>query len=292
MTLVLPLLALGALALLAPKRAAARPADKPADKKAPVEVRKASDAAQVLRAALQPQTAQRAKKAIRTYARALRAAKVSRARKAAVPVRRAKVISPAAAATGLRAYLVRTGDFGTREHPSFAVENAQRAMGGGLTADGIVGPKTAARALVLGVVLPPRLGAPVRTLTAVPAPKKPAEPTARKALPAPAPAPTPARAEPSPLADAARAALAAVVAAAKGAGGKVPAVQLTAVRAFQAAEGQLGADGRYGPNTRAALAHYLAADPARLPAVPAAYSRTRAGKPIEVTWKPPTAAAA
>lgn len=58
------------------------------------------------------------------------------------------------AAMQLRVYLQATHDFGSKAKPSVDVKDSQRGMGGGLKPDGIVGPKTRARAKALGVPLP------------------------------------------------------------------------------------------------------------------------------------------
>jgi murein L,D-transpeptidase YcbB/YkuD len=81
----------------------------------------------------------------------------------------ASVQSQAAAAASLRDYLARTNDFGSKAKPSATVKQLQTAMGG-LTADGIVGPKTNARAAALGVTLPLPTGHAV-TAPAAPAAK-------------------------------------------------------------------------------------------------------------------------
>ena len=57
------------------------------------------------------------------------------------------------AAVALRDYLKRTRKFGSKKNPAPEVKAAQADMGG-LTVDGIVGPKTRARAKALGVTLP------------------------------------------------------------------------------------------------------------------------------------------
>lgn len=82
----------------------------------------------------------------------------------AKPVEKPKVVvinkpetppTPYQGAMGLKSYLERTGDFGTKAKPSATVATYQKIMDG-LTTDGIVGPKTEARALHLGAKLPPR----------------------------------------------------------------------------------------------------------------------------------------
>lgn len=76
-------------------------------------------------------------------------------------------MTPALAAQALRAYLMQTHDFGSSAHKSANVAKMQSAMGMGSDAIGIVGPKTRALALVLGVVLPPRPGAAAKNKAAV-----------------------------------------------------------------------------------------------------------------------------
>lgn len=61
--------------------------------------------------------------------------------------------SPKDAAEALRDFLRRTRKFGSKKAPVPEVKAAQADMGG-LSVDGIVGPKTRARAKALGVTLP------------------------------------------------------------------------------------------------------------------------------------------
>lgn len=61
--------------------------------------------------------------------------------------------SPADAAAALRDFLRRTHKYGSKKAPVPEVKAAQADMGS-LTVDGIVGPKTRARAKALGVTLP------------------------------------------------------------------------------------------------------------------------------------------
>lgn len=61
--------------------------------------------------------------------------------------------SPADAAAALRDFLRRTRKYGSKKAPVPEVKAAQADMGS-LTVDGIVGPKTRARAKALGVTLP------------------------------------------------------------------------------------------------------------------------------------------
>lgn len=63
------------------------------------------------------------------------------------------VRSPKQAAQELRAFLLRTGRFGTLKDRPEEVKAAQRDLG--LTDDGIVGPRTRAAAKSQGVTLPP-----------------------------------------------------------------------------------------------------------------------------------------
>jgi len=65
------------------------------------------------------------------------------------------VSAPASGAKMLAAYLTRTKSFGSKTHPDTTVAKCQNIMGG-LRNDGIVGPKTRARAHALGVTLPQR----------------------------------------------------------------------------------------------------------------------------------------
>lgn len=67
--------------------------------------------------------------------------------------------SPANAAKVLASYLKETKRFGTKAYPDARVKRLQSLMGG-IDADGIVGPKTNARARALGVTLPVRPSAP------------------------------------------------------------------------------------------------------------------------------------
>jgi hypothetical protein len=61
--------------------------------------------------------------------------------------------SPQDAAAALRDFLRRTRKFGSKKSPVPEVKSAQADMGG-LSVDGIVGPKTRARAKALGATLP------------------------------------------------------------------------------------------------------------------------------------------
>lgn len=61
--------------------------------------------------------------------------------------------NPADAAIALRDFLKRTRKYGSKKAPVAEVKAAQAEMGG-LSVDGIVGPKTRARAKALGVTLP------------------------------------------------------------------------------------------------------------------------------------------
>ncbi len=61
--------------------------------------------------------------------------------------------TPSQCATALSKYLARTNSYGTKTNPDATVKHYQSCMGG-LVADGIVGPKTNARAKALGVTLP------------------------------------------------------------------------------------------------------------------------------------------
>jgi len=62
--------------------------------------------------------------------------------------------TPRQAAADLKSFLKRTGRFGSRIDKPAEIIRAQRALG--VTADGIVGPKTRRAARQWGVVLPPR----------------------------------------------------------------------------------------------------------------------------------------
>lgn len=61
-------------------------------------------------------------------------------------------LAPAEAAKQLRDYLIATGDFGDKAHPSSKVKELQGPLG--TTADGIVGPNTRTAAAKYGVTLP------------------------------------------------------------------------------------------------------------------------------------------
>lgn len=60
-----------------------------------------------------------------------------------------------------------------------------------------------------------------------------------------------------------------------------PTVAVAAVRQFQAEDGVLTVDGKWGPNSRKAAAWYLGAAEATLPAVATAFAKTK------ITWHPP-----
>lgn len=59
-----------------------------------------------------------------------------------------------AAATRLMTFLIKTGRFGSAKDKPAEVKQAQKALG--VKADGIVGPKTRAASLAVGVALPPK----------------------------------------------------------------------------------------------------------------------------------------
>ncbi|UCC72286.1 MAG: hypothetical protein JSV86_18255 [Gemmatimonadota bacterium] len=142
-----------------------------------------------------------------------------------------------AAALALSDYTRAGGHQGTRARPSSTVKKYQALMGG-LKADGIVGPKTRARAAALGHPLAPRA--------------RRARAAARPALPAPRPAPAapaaaPIVAEPTPEEAAARLR----IYTKEGGNQGTRANPSSIVKRYQALMGGLVADGIIGPKTRA-----------------------------------------
>jgi hypothetical protein len=141
------------------------------------------------------------------------------------------------AAVDLGAYLAQTHSFGSKGHPDATVKAKQAAMGG-LTADGIVGAKTRARADALGVKLPSGAG------STAPAPHVAASPAAKPSPSSPAPS--------SPAVNPQKQAavnLGQYLALSHDFGSK--AHPSSTVKASQAAMGGLTADGIVGPKTRA-----------------------------------------
>ncbi len=134
------------------------------------------------------------------------------------------------AAKNLKSYLDSTKDFGTKARPSQHVRDYQAKMGG-LVNDGIVGPKTNARAKVLGFTLPNR---PVATTSKTTA-KLTAKPTAKPST------------KPTPKDSAA--ALGKYLTRTKDFGTK--AKPSATVKQYQTYMGGLQNDGIVGPKTRA-----------------------------------------
>jgi len=173
------------------------------------------------------------------------------------------------AARTLRAYILKTGDFGTVK-PSAKIRTLQKGMGGGLKPDGIVGPLTRSRSLVLGVELPgaqPRKTA-TKPQTAAAAQSRPEphwlpEPPASRPAPAAAPRPAasaapaaqPAASEPpakQPIPSKAAEAARSLRTYLEGGGymGSKKKPDAT-VKGFQKVMGGLTPDGIYGPKTQA-----------------------------------------
>ena len=87
--------------------------------------------------------------------RAKAAAKIAKALKASEGGRPASAATtPRQAAAELKEFLMRTGRFGSKVDKPAQVIKAQRALG--VTADGVIGPKTRRAARQWGIVLPPR----------------------------------------------------------------------------------------------------------------------------------------
>jgi hypothetical protein len=92
---------------------------------------------------------------------------------------KAEVTDPkaVAAATELAGYLKRGGRPGSKAAPAPGVSRLQRMMGG-IAADGAVGSETRARAVELGVALPPpRRSSGTKLVPVLPVPKKPGQGT-------------------------------------------------------------------------------------------------------------------
>jgi hypothetical protein len=172
-----------------------------------------------------------------------------------------------AAATELAGYLKRGGRPGSKAAPAPGVSRLQRIMGG-IAADGVVGSETRARAVELGVVLPPpRRGSGTKLVPVTPVPKKPGQGTPGTVGIAPK--------------DAAEA-LKTFLEAAGLAGMGTRAKPSPDVAKLQRAMGGLKADGVYGRVTQARAAalgvqipprpRSSSSSPARVPVEPAAVS--------------------
>jgi hypothetical protein len=166
----------------------------------------------------------------------------------------APTTAPQVAAEALAVYLRRTNDFGSKKKPSAEVKAHQRDMGK-ISADGIVGPKTRARAHDLGVTLPQDLPAP--SPAAAPKAAQPkaaapkAAPAAHAASPAPKAAAQPAKRTATQAANELYTYVTATVRAGNGDTlGKPHAPNKTVLEAQRDMRG-LVTDGIYGPKTRA-----------------------------------------